>query len=460
MTNEVFISYSHHDKLIADGVCANLESAGIRCWIAPRDIAPGHDWPTAISEAIKHSRVMVLIFSSRSNASKDVGRELILASNSNCIIVPFKIENVEPEPGKEYYLARTHWLDAMDPPTQEQVDKLVKCVHALLVEAGVELAHIPPVIRLPVTEVVQPPASITPGELQLPPTQIQEVGVLHQVEKTTTSRPAKPAQIPASTAPQLPVKKPRSRRWIGFGFGFGIFVLAIGVFLILQNFYDIPALSAIFSHPTPTSTTTRAPSPTIRPTITTEPSPTETPLPSWVSEFAQPILTAIATREYDFDAQEIVDYRDWLNADCTPPNISMGDSTFGFFASDCRFSWKSWFTDFVIKMNVRMEPVDSREPDSGWTFSYRSFDGFSFFYDGRVKSAMGDFEDPDALWPGLDNNQIIIIVKDQETALIINDQPIYYGTLPSGFKNGIGYWSVNDPVTFQDMRIWNINDLP
>ena len=144
MTHEVFISYSHHDKLIADGVCANLESAGIRCWIAPRDIAPGHDWPTSISDAIDHSRVLVLIFSSRSNSSQDVGRELILAANNNCIIVPFKIEDVAPEPGKKYYLARTHWLDAMDPPTQEQVDKLVKCVHSLLVEAGVELAVKPP----------------------------------------------------------------------------------------------------------------------------------------------------------------------------------------------------------------------------------------------------------------------------------------------------------------------------
>ena len=140
MTHEVFISYSHHDKAIADGVCANLESAGIRCWITPRDIAPGHDWPTSISDAIDHSRVLVLIFSSRSNSSQDVGRELILAANNNCIIVPFKIEDVAPEPGKKYYLARTHWLDAMDPPTWEQVEKLVSCVRSLLVEAGVDLA--------------------------------------------------------------------------------------------------------------------------------------------------------------------------------------------------------------------------------------------------------------------------------------------------------------------------------
>jgi ABC-type sugar transport system substrate-binding protein len=134
MTHDVFISYSSKDKPIADGVCANLESAGIRCWIAPRDITPGEDWPTAITRAISQSRVMVLVFSASSNSSEDVGREIILAANSRLVIIPFKIENVEPEPGKQYYLARTHWLDAINPPTQEQIHALIVCVKKLLPE--------------------------------------------------------------------------------------------------------------------------------------------------------------------------------------------------------------------------------------------------------------------------------------------------------------------------------------
>ncbi len=38
---DVFISYSSDDKLIADAICAELESRRIRCWIAPRDALPG-----------------------------------------------------------------------------------------------------------------------------------------------------------------------------------------------------------------------------------------------------------------------------------------------------------------------------------------------------------------------------------------------------------------------------------
>ncbi len=132
MAHDVFISYSHIDKSIADAICANLETRGVRCWIAPRDIAPGLDWPTAISEAIAASRIMVLVFSTHSNSSNDVGRELILAANTNLVIIPFKLDNIAPEPGKQYYLARTHWLDAMNPPTQEQIDTLVSYVKSFL----------------------------------------------------------------------------------------------------------------------------------------------------------------------------------------------------------------------------------------------------------------------------------------------------------------------------------------
>src|ERR1035437_8206909 len=108
MAHDVFISYSTKDKPIADAICAHIESAGVRCWIAPRDIAPGEDWPDAATRAIAESHIMVLVFSASSNSSQDVSRELFLAANSKLVIIPFKIENIEPEPGKQYYLARTH----------------------------------------------------------------------------------------------------------------------------------------------------------------------------------------------------------------------------------------------------------------------------------------------------------------------------------------------------------------
>ena len=93
---------------------------------------------------------MVLVFSANSNASSDVGREIVLAANKNLVIIPFKIENVEPEPGKQYYLAQTHWLEAMNPPTKDQVSKLVERVRSILPTLGLE-----PVLQVAPT---QPPA--------------------------------------------------------------------------------------------------------------------------------------------------------------------------------------------------------------------------------------------------------------------------------------------------------------
>jgi TIR domain len=136
MAHDVFISYSHKDQPIADGICAKLEADGLRCWIAPRDINPGEDWPTAIATGIAASKVMVLVFSQNSNMSEEVSRELYLAANSKVIIIPFVIENVTPEAGKAYYLGRTHWLDAMNPPTNEQIGRLNQRVRSLMKDAG------------------------------------------------------------------------------------------------------------------------------------------------------------------------------------------------------------------------------------------------------------------------------------------------------------------------------------
>ena len=41
MAHDVFISYSSKDKPVADAACATFEAAGMRCWIAPRDVPPG-----------------------------------------------------------------------------------------------------------------------------------------------------------------------------------------------------------------------------------------------------------------------------------------------------------------------------------------------------------------------------------------------------------------------------------
>jgi TIR domain len=132
MPFDVFISYSHQDKAAADAACSALESAGIRCWIAPRDVAPGADWAAAIVSAIDHCRAMIVIFSSGANQSKQIYREVQRAFEKELPVIPFRIENVIPESTLAYYMGPVHWLDALTPPLENHLKQLVVSVSTIL----------------------------------------------------------------------------------------------------------------------------------------------------------------------------------------------------------------------------------------------------------------------------------------------------------------------------------------
>jgi hypothetical protein len=132
MAHDVFISHSSKDKICADALCATLEKHNVRCWVAPRDILPGSDYGSAILEGIKASKVMILIFSSNSNESAHVKREVERAVNHGIIIVPFKIEDVALSSTMEYFVSGTHWLDAIDPPFENHLKSVTEHMCLLL----------------------------------------------------------------------------------------------------------------------------------------------------------------------------------------------------------------------------------------------------------------------------------------------------------------------------------------
>jgi hypothetical protein len=45
---QAFISHATADRATADAICAALEKAGIRRWIAPRDVHRESSWGTVI----------------------------------------------------------------------------------------------------------------------------------------------------------------------------------------------------------------------------------------------------------------------------------------------------------------------------------------------------------------------------------------------------------------------------
>lgn len=109
---EVFISYSQSDKSSADALCKHLENAAIRCWIAPRDVPPGAEWPEAITAAIVAAKLFVVLFTANTEGSRHVRAEVRTAFESEKILVPIRLAPVKPLRGLAHLLGDSQWIDA------------------------------------------------------------------------------------------------------------------------------------------------------------------------------------------------------------------------------------------------------------------------------------------------------------------------------------------------------------
>jgi hypothetical protein len=155
----IFLSYSSKDKLIADAICSRLENQGIRCWIAPRDVNPGADYSNQIADALESATTMVMVFSSDSNNSRHVKSEIDRAFSLGKIIIPFRVENVELDKGLAYYLAKTHWLDAVTRPLEQHIDRLATTIRQISGTEAPEVSMRPPP---PAAPPIAPPAAPAP----------------------------------------------------------------------------------------------------------------------------------------------------------------------------------------------------------------------------------------------------------------------------------------------------------
>ena len=147
MTQQVFISYSSHDQAIAERICGALENAGIACWIAPRNIEPGTDYPTTIVEAINSARALLLVLTEHAAASPHIASEVGHAFNAKKRIIPFRIWQKTLPEELEYFLSLTQWLDAPDGCNDENLRRLIEATRAALEGKHVPRPAVPRKIR-------------------------------------------------------------------------------------------------------------------------------------------------------------------------------------------------------------------------------------------------------------------------------------------------------------------------
>lgn len=122
---DLFISYASENKDIADYIVEKIEKRGYRCFIAPRDIRTGTEYAGEIIRGISNSTAVLLVFSSKSDRSHYVLREINSAVSRNRPIIPLRTEDFLPSEAMEFYLGPTHWLDAFPEILDVHLDKIV-----------------------------------------------------------------------------------------------------------------------------------------------------------------------------------------------------------------------------------------------------------------------------------------------------------------------------------------------
>ena len=124
MTAEIFISHASQDRKTAESVCAALETRGFSCWLSSRNIAPGANFAESIVGAISAAKLMLFIFSTNSNNSDEVKKEIVLAGQHKVTVIPLRVEDVVPNAALAYEFATRQWIDLFN-GWEQSIEQLV-----------------------------------------------------------------------------------------------------------------------------------------------------------------------------------------------------------------------------------------------------------------------------------------------------------------------------------------------
>lgn len=121
-----FISHHSSQEQTARHLKNILERNGVEGWMAPDDIEPGRPFDQAIIEEVEACDLIVLLFCAKSDQSRHVKRELMMAENHKKLIYPIRLEDIDAK-GLAYWLNDYQWIDWID-RRDETIDKLIETI--------------------------------------------------------------------------------------------------------------------------------------------------------------------------------------------------------------------------------------------------------------------------------------------------------------------------------------------
>ncbi|QLC22877.1 TIR domain-containing protein [Parasphingopyxis sp. CP4] len=166
-----FISHHSSQEKTARHLKTVLERNGVTGWMAPDDIDPGVAFDQAIIEQVERSDLIVLLFCSKSDQSRHVKRELMMAENNKKLIYPVRLEDIDAK-GLAYWLNDYQWIDWID-RRDATIQRMIET------------------IKRQVAQIAPPPVEETPVEPAAP----------EAVAETTPEAAPEPAQDPVPATP-------------------------------------------------------------------------------------------------------------------------------------------------------------------------------------------------------------------------------------------------------------------
>ncbi len=132
MAHDVFICHASEDATVAGAVCKGLEDAGVRCWIAPRDVPAGAHQARAAIQGLRASVLVVLVYSFWAGESERVIDEVQWATSVGLPVILYRIEDMSLSADLMRCIRSPHWVDAFALPEERRIPLLAEAVRARL----------------------------------------------------------------------------------------------------------------------------------------------------------------------------------------------------------------------------------------------------------------------------------------------------------------------------------------
>ena len=238
-----------------------------------------------------------------------------------------------------------------------------------------------------------------------------------------------------------------------------------------------PTLTAS-NTPQPTTTSALSLNPSATPTHTPRPTQTATPIPAWVTSFAEPILAAIANTSPHFEDDFSQESDGWRFAKENGDRcwIEIKDGTLimtvetGREVAFCSHPGMR-FNNFVLRVDVdlhKLGPDTAAEIDWRGT-GYSTGLVLSLWKDGRwlINFCGTDCSEVASGWQSISPTQkvtVTIISKIREYAIYLDETPVSYindsGRRP-GLEIKLSLWadsrSPKTIVAYDNLKIWNLD---